>query len=309
MPLPLHLTLFELRTLLGGELEAWGNPPAPALTELASFETADWGALVVLPERATPTKIARCRAGVVVGASLHHADWVRGRIQCDEPGWFLRVDDPARAFLRLLEGPCRPADEREDWLSVDETVQRWGAQARTAMIHRGARIGRDTRIGSGVVVHARVRIGEGCRIGEGSVLGAPGFGFSSAEAGKNLPLPHWAGLEIEPDVWIGPLCQISAGVLDPTWIGTGVRIDSLVQVAHNCRIGAGCVLAGQVGLAGSVQLGERCQVGGQAGFADHVTVGPDCRIAARAGVTKSWPGGVVLRGFPARTEKSNSCTP
>jgi UDP-3-O-[3-hydroxymyristoyl] glucosamine N-acyltransferase len=224
----------------------------------------------------------------------------------DEPGWFLRVDDPAKAFLRLLEGPCRPSGDPEDWLSTEEIVEAWGPQARTAMIHRGAKIGPGTRIGSGVVVHARVRIGADCRIGEGSVLGAPGFGFSGVDS---VPIPHWAGVELESNVWIGPLCQVSAGVLDPTWIGTGVRIDSLVQVAHNCRIGAHSLLAGQVGLAGSVELGERCRVGGQAGFADHVTVGADCQIAARAGVTKSWPAGVVLRGFPARTEKSSSCTP
>lgn len=309
MALPLHLTLFELKTLLGGELEVWGNPPAPSLTELVSFEKAEWGGLVVLPERATPTKIARCRAGVVIGASVHHPDWLRGRVQLDEPGWFLRVEDSAKAFLKLLEGPCRPLDDREDWLSTDDIVREWGPQARTAMIHRGARIGKGTRIGSGVVVHARVQIGEDCRIGEGSVLGAPGFGFSSAEGGRTAPIPHWAGLHLESDVWIGPLCQISAGVLDPTWIGTGVRIDALVQVAHNCRIGAHSILAGQSGLAGSVELGERCQVGGQVGISDHVSIGPDCRVAARAGVTKSWPGGVVLRGFPARTGNSISCTP
>jgi len=307
--LPLHLTLFELRTLLGGELEVWGNPPAPSLTELVSFERAEWGDLVVLPERSTPTKIAKCRAGVVVGASVHHPDWVRGRVQMDEPGWFLRVDDPAKSFLRLLEGPCRPSNDREDWLPTEEVVDTWGPQARTAMIHRGARIGPGTRIGSGVVVHARVRIGDHCRIGEGSVLGAPGFGFSLSEGGQSHPIPHWAGLQLESDVWIGPLCQISAGVLDSTWIGTGVRIDSLVQVAHNCRIGAHSILAGQVGLAGSVELGERCRVGGQAGFADHVVIGSDSQIAARAGVTKSWPGGSILRGFPARTEKTGSCTP
>jgi hypothetical protein len=197
MPLPLRLTLFELKTLLGGDLEVWGNPPALTLTELVSFDKAEWGGLVVLPERATPTKIARCRAGVVVGASVHHPDWLRGRIQLDEPGWFLRVEDPAKAFLKLLEGPCRPLDDREDWLSTDEIVRGWGPQARTAMIHRGARIGKGTRIGSGVVVHARVQIGEGCRIGEASVLGAPGFGFSALEGGRIPPIPHWAGLHLD----------------------------------------------------------------------------------------------------------------
>lgn len=308
MPLPLQLTLFELRTLLGGVLEVWGNPPAPHLDELVSFETAEWGGLVVIPERSTPTKIAKCRAGVVVGNPIQFPDWVRGRIQMDEPGWFLRVDDTAKAFLRLLEGPCRPDCEENDWLSVQEVTERWGMGARTAMIHRSAEIGLGTHLAAGVVVHSRVRIGTACRIGEGSVLGAPGFGFSQVD-GRAAPLPHWAGVVMESDVWLGPLCQVSAGVLDPTWIGTGVRIDAQVQVAHNCRIGAHSILAGQVGLAGSVELGERCLVGGQAAFSDHVSVGPGSRIAARAGVTKSWPGGVLLRGFPARTDKMPYRTP
>ena len=297
MPLALQLTLFELRTLLGGVLEVWGNPPAPALTGLASFRTAEWGDLAVVPERATPTQVASCRAAVVVGAASHQADWMRGRTRLDEPGWFLRVEDPAKAFLKLLEGPCRPDGIVDDWWLPEETVLRWGNQARTALIHRQSRIGERTWIGPGAVIHARVHVGEHCRIGEGTVIGAPGFGFSGPES---APIPHWAGVVVESDVWIGPLSQISAGILDPTWIGAGVRIDSLVQVAHNCRIGAGSLLAGQVGLAGSVELGERCRVGGQAGFADHVTLGSDCQVAARAGVTKSWPSGTVLRGFPAR---------
>lgn len=176
------------------------------------------------------------------------------------------------------------------------------------MVHRSATIGKGTWIGSGAVVHPRVQIGEACRVGECAVIGAPGFGFSPHE-GRAVPLPHWAGVQIETDVWIGPHCQISAGVLDPTWIGTGVRLDSLVQIAHNCRVGAHCVIAGQAGLAGSVELGDGCLVGGQAGFADHVQLGPGCRVAARAGVTKSWPGGVILRGFPARSEKTTCRTP
>ncbi len=301
MPLPLQLTLFELRTLLGGELEVWGNPPAPVLRELAAFEHAEWGSLAVLPERATPTRIAKCRSGVVVGVANQIQDWMRGRRSTDEPGWFLRVDDSSRALVRLLEGPCRPPDDEDDWLSSAETTGKWGSQARTAMIHRGAQIEPGTWIGPGVVVHSRVRIGTGCRIGEGSILGAPGFGFVQLD-GRATPLPHWAGLQVDPDVWVGPQCQISAGLLDPTWIGSGVRIDAQVQIAHNCRVGAHCLIAGQSGLAGSVELGEGCVIGGQVGVSDHVTLGPGCRVAARAGVTKSWPGGVTLRGFPARTQ-------
>lgn len=116
----------------------------------------------------------------------------------------------------------------------------------------------------------------------------------------SLLLPHRAGVQVGDNVFLGPQVNVAAGLLEPTWIGAEVRIDALVQVGHNCRIGQGCVLAGQVGLAGSVELEPGCMVGGQAGFADHVRLGAGCRVAGQAGVTRSWPAGTVLAGFPAR---------
>jgi UDP-3-O-[3-hydroxymyristoyl] glucosamine N-acyltransferase len=116
----------------------------------------------------------------------------------------------------------------------------------------------------------------------------------------SLLMPHRAGVHVGDDVFLGPHVNVASGLLEPTWIGNGCRIDALVQVGHNCRIGEGCVLAGQAGLAGSVELGAGCMVGGQAGFADHVRVGAGCRVAGQAGVTRSWPAGTALVGFPAR---------
>ena len=215
-----------------------------------------------------------------------------------ESGWFLCVQNPAWALWQLLDGPCRSPDDPEDWLSIAETVERFGAHARTAMVHRSSVVGEGTWVGSGVVLHPRVRVGEACRIGEGTVLGAPGFGMIE-RGGRLLPLPHWAGVVVESDVWIGPQCQVSSGLLDPTFLGQGVRLDAQIQVGHNSRIGAGSVLAGQSGLAGSVVLGAGCLVGGKSGIAEHVVLGDGCKVAAHSGVTRSWPAGTRLAGFPA----------
>jgi UDP-3-O-[3-hydroxymyristoyl] glucosamine N-acyltransferase len=117
--------------------------------------------------------------------------------------------------------------------------------------------------------------------------------------GRLWPLPHWAGVIVESDVWIGPQCQVSAGLLEPTFIGQGVRLDAQIQVGHNARIGAGSVMAGQSGLAGSVVLGARCLVGGKSAIAEHVVLGDGCQVAACSGVTRSWPAGTRLAGFPA----------
>lgn len=280
----------ELSPILGTSRQEW----VPVF-RLAGLEEAVQGDLCVLPARATPLQIRTCRASVVVGSdSQQHA--------YGEPkagGIFVVVDEPSRVFLDLLEGPCRPLDNQEDWLEPGELVERFGPFARTAMVHRSASIARSVRIGAGAVVHSRVRLGDEVSIGEGSVIGAWGFGL--IPVGEQMcRLPHWGGVEIGPRSSIGPQCQISAGLLSPTRIGADCHLDAQIQVGHNCQIGDRCVLAGQVGISGSVVLGQGCQVGGQAGFADHVKLGEGCVVAARAGVTRSWPERVVLRGFPAR---------
>jgi len=298
MSLPFCLTLSELQEFLRGDLVKQGEPPHGDPSALAPFETAGPRDLAVLPGRASPLQIRACGAGVVVGDSEQERSWLGTGVYSRSVGWFLRVEDPAWALWRLLDGPCRPRGIEDDWLSIEDIVDRFGPQARSAMVHREASIGPDTWIGPGAVIHPRVGIGEGCRIGEGSVLGSPGFGLVERE-GRRWPLPHWAGVQIEPDVWVGPQCQVSAGLLEATCIGRGSRLDAQIQVGHNARIGPGCVLAAQTGLSGSVVLGAGCVVGGQVGFAEHVVLGANCLVAARSGVTRSWPAGSKLAGFPA----------
>jgi len=298
MPLPLASTLSEVQELLTGDLESSGKPLPAGPSALSPFESAGKMDLAVLPRRASPLQIRACLAGVVVGDRQQRRDWKIGREISGESGWFLCVEDPGWALWQLLDGPCRSQEDPDDWLTLEEIVDRFGVQARTAMVHRGSMVGIGTWIGPGVVLHPRVRVGESCRIGEGTILGAPGFGMLEKD-GRLWPLPHWAGVQIDSDVWIGPQCQVSAGLLDPTLIGRGVRLDAQIQVGHNARIGAGSVMAGQSGLAGSVVLGTGCMVGGKAGIAEHVVLGDGCQVAACSGVTRSWPSGTRLAGFPA----------
>ncbi|HOX53598.1 MAG TPA: DapH/DapD/GlmU-related protein, partial [Fibrobacteria bacterium] len=261
------------------------------LFRLAGLEEAGPGDLCVLPAQASPLQVRACRAQVLVGSSRQ-----REHLMSDFVPRFVEVPEPSRVFLDILEGPCRPPEAPEDWLSPLELAHRFGERARHAMVHRTAELGHGVALGAGAVIHPRVRLGEGVCIGDGTVVGAPGFGLVLLD-GVRRPLPHWGGVEVGAGSRIGAQCQIAAGLLDPTRIGRDCHLDAQIQVGHNCRIGDGSVLASQAGLAGSVILGDRCLVGGQAGFADHVRLGDDCVVAARAGVTRSWPVGTVLRGF------------
>jgi UDP-3-O-[3-hydroxymyristoyl] glucosamine N-acyltransferase len=116
----------------------------------------------------------------------------------------------------------------------------------------------------------------------------------------NALLPHRAGVVLGDDVFLGPHVNVAAGLIEPTTIGSGSRLDAHIQVGHNVRIGSRCILAGQSGMAGSSELGDDCLVGGQAAISDHVRLGRRCVIAAKAGVTKSFGDDFFLQGFPAR---------
>ena len=141
MSLPLTWTLSEVRELLAGELATWGERPSPDACSLAPFESAGNMDLAVLPRRASPLQIRGCRAGVAVGNARQEVDWRIGRDSSGESGWFVRVEDPGWALWQLLDGPCRIPDDPDGWIPVQEIVDRFGSQARTAMVHRAAEVG------------------------------------------------------------------------------------------------------------------------------------------------------------------------
>lgn len=146
----------------------------------------------------------------------------------------------------------------------------------------------------GAVIMPGVTLGKRVVIGAGSVIGRPGFRFVD-----DVRMPHLAGVVIEDDVEIGALCTIDAGVLSPTTIGKGSKLDAQVHVGHGVVIGARCRLAAQVGLAGSVVIEDDVWIGGQAGIADHCRIGRGARIAAKAGVIGDIDPGAVVAGYPA----------
>lgn len=168
-------------------------------------------------------------------------------------------------------------------------------------------IGRGARVGQNCILHPRVALYPGAALGDrveihsGAVIGADGFGYVYGE-GRHWKFPQIGNVRIGDDVEIGANTTIDRGSLDTTHISQGVKIDNLVQVAHNVRIGEHSVLAAQVGISGSSEIGGRVIMGGQAGVGDHCKIEDDARVGGQAGVLvgKTIRKGETVWGTPAR---------
>jgi len=163
----------------------------------------------------------------------------------------------------------------------------------------GAKIGDGVTVGRNCVLHPNVFIEDGCSIGDnvvlhaGVVIGADGFGYVTDESGQYSKVPQIGTVVIENDVEIGANTCVDRGALGETRIGEGTKIDNLVQVGHNVRIGKRCVIAAQTGISGSTVIEDDCIIGGQVGFGDHAHVKSGAIIGSQAGVL---PGKIVRPG-------------
>lgn len=174
------------------------------------------------------------------------------------------------------------------------------------VIHAGVRLGAGSSIGEGTVLHTNVVVLERCVIGPRCILhpnvvvGADGFGYTLDPAARALvKIPHIGNVVIGADVEIGAGTCIDRGKFGATTIGDGTKIDNLVQIAHNCRIGRSVVICGCAAIAGSATIGDGVMIGGSAGVADNITVNAGARIAAHSGVMSDVPPGETYTGAPA----------
>lgn len=294
MPVPLSapLRLGDLAGRLGGALDA-GLEHREIRALAAPDDEADDDTLVPL-FRARNLRGAAERPGVFLTLPS-----LAGRLPAGRR--WQHPEPPSVLAALLREGT--PEEEIPD-------------ERARAHLDAGARVAPSARIGAGVVVRAGVTVGEGVilepnvvlfggvvlergvRVGAGSVLGRPGFGWVPGGS-ATARMPHRGGVVIEEDAELGALCTVDAGVLSPTRVGRGARLDSHVHVGHNTHIGAGVHVAAQSGFAGSVVIGAGALVGGQVGVADHVTVGAGARLAAQSGVIGDIPAGMTVAGYPA----------
>ena len=162
------------------------------------------------------------------------------------------------------------------------------------------RIGNDCTIWPNVVVRERCILGNRVVLHSGVIIGADGFGYRPTPDGKGIRhIPHIGNVEIGDDVEVGANSAIDRGKFGATTIGQGTKIDNLVQIGHNCRVGCCCMLSGQVGLAGSVVLEDGVIIGGGTGIKDHTTIGAGAKLAARSAFMGDVPAGETWGGAPA----------
>ena len=165
-------------------------------------------------------------------------------------------------------------------------------------------IGKNVKIGKNCIIYSGVRIYDYCVIGDhcivhsNTVIGSDGFGFQPTKDGYQK-IPQLGNVVLEDHVEIGSNCSIDRGTIGSTIIGKGTKIDNLIQIAHNVKIGQNNVIAAQAGIAGSTVIGDWNQIGGQAGIVGHIQIGNQVKIQAQSGVNNSTKDGEILYGSPA----------
>lgn len=221
----------------------------------------------------------------------------------------IQVQDPYKAMTQILK------EFHEPIIEYPEAKIAWDAEVHPSAVIQGvvwpgakigpfcvvmdgAEVGWNTILESHVTLYPGARIGSGCILQAGVVVGARGFGFR-LEGGNQIAVPHYGGVEIEDHVQIGANSVVASGFLEPTRIGESSCLDSFVQIAHHCQVGARVMMASGAGLAGGVRVGDGAVFGGAAQVAQHVCIGAGARIAAKSGVTKDVPANATVAGFPA----------
>lgn len=233
----------------------------------------------------------------------------------------IRVADPYSALaqlMQLVEAEQAPklkgissqasiaetAELGEDCYVAPFAVIEEGAKlGRGVQVHAFAYVGRDVTVGDQAIIYPHVTLYKGVQVGArcilhaGCVIGADGFGFAPQSDGYHK-IPQLGGVLIEDDVEIGANTCIDRAVMGNTIIRKGVKLDNLVQIAHNCVVGEHTVMASQVGLAGTSTIGSWCRFGGQVGIGGHITIGSNVEMGGQTGVISNVSDGKVLMGSP-----------
>jgi len=316
------LSAGEIAALTGGRLV---GPAETRVTRVAPLERAEPGDLAFLAAARYLPYFRRSTASVVL---------LREEFAAETEGPAVRVvvADPQVALLAILpvlypQAVWEPGVHPTAVVGRSSTWEDPVAIGPHVVLGRGVRLGRNVRLGSGCVLGDGVVVGDevemypnvvcyaGTQIGHrvilhaGVRLGSDGFGYIQARGGGggggggHRKIPHVGRCLVGDDVEIGANSCVDRGSVDDTVIGPGTKIDNLVHIAHNVRIGARCLIMALVGVAGSSRIEDEVILAGQAGVSDHLTVGRGARVLVQAGLIGDVPAGATVSGYPARNHR------
>ncbi len=305
----MEATLAQLAALVDGELHGDGNLAIRGAVPLRDAQT---GHITMLDCAGRESCLDDCQASAILGPT--------DLLPNGRP--LIRVADVHNAFATIVSHFRPPRPEAQRGVSPEAFVSPKATFGKDIDVRPRAVIGDDVVIGDHVTIHSGVKVQAGCRIDDdvtvypnavlyentvvgprciihaGAIIGAHGFGYDSS-TGVHKLCPQLGNVVLEADVEIGSSSTIDRGTYGPTLIGEGTKVDNLVQIAHNCRIGRHNILCAQVGIAGSTTTGDYVVMAGQVGVKDHVHIGDGAVLGAMAGIIGNVPAKSQYVGIPA----------
>ncbi|MCL2133129.1 MAG: UDP-3-O-(3-hydroxymyristoyl)glucosamine N-acyltransferase [Bacteroidales bacterium] len=314
----MQLTAQALANYLKGDIE--GNPDVVVSTA-ARIEQGRSGTLCFLANPKYEQFLYTTQASIVL---LNRSFVLTGPISPT----IIRVDDAYQAIAAVLDlynsmqvfnrkgrswrahVSWRAKLGKAVWVGPSAYIGSKAVVGKNTKIFPHVYIGEGVKIGENCILYSGVRIYHGCTIGNNciihanAVIGSDGFGFAPTADGSYKKIPQMGHVIIEDDVEIGANTVIDRATMDATIIRKGVKLDNLIQVAHNVEIGENTVIAAQTGIAGSAQIGKNCMFAGQVGVAGHIVVADNVQVGAQCGVHTSFKKeGETLIGSPALNAK------
>src|SRR3989338_8654026 len=306
----MHKTLKEIAELIDGEVIGNGST---VITGVSGIKEAGEGDITFVANPKYFPLIEKTGASAIITS----------RDVKSSPKPIIRTDNPSLAFAKVISFTA-PGESKHPkglhptailgkdvslgsdvaigpYVAVEDNV----SIGDKAIIYAGCFIGHHTKIGSDTLIYANVSIRERITIGNrviihsGTVIGSDGFGFAAIE-GLHHKIPQVGTVEIGDDVEICANVTIDRARFDKTIIGSGTKIDNLVQIAHNVVIGENSIIVAQAGISGSTNIGKGVTLAGQVGVVGHITIGDNAIVMAQAGVSKSVPAETTVWGYPAK---------
>ena len=298
------MTIHEIAALLDGEIVGSHLEGKPEIDRVAKIEEATAGSLTFLANPKYEKHLESTLATAVLVSKTFDLKKYEGRTSLI----FIRVHDPYIAFLNTLKRLTPALDPFTTGIHPTAVIASTAELGKNisvgalAVVGEHARVGDNTKIGEGCIIGLQARVGVHCQLypnvviyhqciignnvtlHSGVVIGSDGFGFAPKPDGTYEKIPQLGIVIIEDEVEIGANSTVDRAVMGDTRIHRGVKVDNLVQIAHNVAVGEYTVIAAQTGISGSTKIGKHCMIGGQVGFAGHIDIADNTIIMAQSGI-------------------------